>query len=196
MRNELKNSSWLAIENITKLIGGLLIGITIAREMGPVNYGKFTYVMLIIGIVSIVSRLGIDSILVREITKNRSESKKYIATAFNLITLSTIIISILVFLVLTAYESAEIIDYYSYLAIGLIFQSFIVYDLLYLSELESKKSAKVRIYASIISTTIKLLVLFNEKDIIYLFYVYAFDNLLVAIFLFIGDARTKKIIFR
>ena len=45
----LKNFSWLFVEKIIRISGGIFIGIWIARYLGPNDYGVLNYALAYIG---------------------------------------------------------------------------------------------------------------------------------------------------
>lgn len=76
----IKNTIWIGVS--TTLIKVLRAGIIIyaARLLGTEQYGVFTYATGLVAIFAVFSDMGLSSILVREISKNEDEVKKYFST--------------------------------------------------------------------------------------------------------------------
>ncbi len=77
-----KNTIWIGAS--TTLIKIFRAGIIIyaARLLGTEDYGIFTYATGIVAIFAVFSDMGLSSILVREISKNKEKMREYFSTAF------------------------------------------------------------------------------------------------------------------
>jgi len=67
------NFVWLMSHRIVKMILALIVGIYIARYLGPKNYGVLNYALSFVALIAPLSTLGLNSILTRDIV-NDSES--------------------------------------------------------------------------------------------------------------------------
>jgi O-antigen/teichoic acid export membrane protein len=77
-----KNTLWLFFERIIKMGIGFFIIILLTRYLGPENYGLLSYSQSLIGIFIAFSTLGLEVVLVRELTKRKSETDVILGTAF------------------------------------------------------------------------------------------------------------------
>jgi O-antigen/teichoic acid export membrane protein len=77
-----KNTIWLAAGEIGSRILKLVVFIQAARMLGVIEWGLFSYGFAIWGIFSIFSDIGINAILIREISKHSNELNQYISTSF------------------------------------------------------------------------------------------------------------------
>ena len=59
------NIIWALIGKIVSLTGALLVGILVARYLGPENYGIMNYVISYVAIFSVISYFGLDDIEIR-----------------------------------------------------------------------------------------------------------------------------------
>ena len=62
-----KNTSWLFAEKILRMVVGLLVGVWVARYLGPEKFGLLSYALSFVGLFSIVATFGLDEIVVREL---------------------------------------------------------------------------------------------------------------------------------
>ena len=126
----IKNIGWLLFDKISRLAGGLLVGIFIARFLGPQNFGLLSYAAAFSSLVGVYVSMGLDSIVVKELVLSPNRRDEILGTSFliklvsgsSAFTLSIFIISVLepqnmLLLSLVALSSA-----------GFIFQSFNVID--------------------------------------------------------------------
>lgn len=71
------NFIWLISHRFIKMILALIIGIFIARYLGPENYGILNYALSFVAIIAPLSTLGLNSILTRDIV-NEPDSESII----------------------------------------------------------------------------------------------------------------------
>ena len=80
----MKNTSWMAMANIiSKLFKFGMIAI-IAREFGPSLFGNFNYVIVLSGTCFILSDIGLNLLITREIQTNNNNIDTLIATGFSI----------------------------------------------------------------------------------------------------------------
>ena len=76
------NMSWLFAEKIFRMLIGFTVGIYVARQLGPTQYGILNYAISIVAIFSIAAGLGLDSIVVRELVKYPEKRNKILGSTF------------------------------------------------------------------------------------------------------------------
>ena len=87
--------SLASAEFLTKFIMFILI-VSIARHLGDVNYGKFSFVMAYTSFFLILSDLGLSTLTIREVAKNKELAGKY----FGNLSLVKLILSVISFILL------------------------------------------------------------------------------------------------
>ena len=65
-----KNTSWLVVEKILRLVVGLFVGVWVARYLGPKQFGVFSYVQSFVALFTPIASFGLDSIIVTEKINN------------------------------------------------------------------------------------------------------------------------------
>lgn len=68
----------------TKMVVMLLIGVWVARYLGPSSFGVLSFGIAWVSLFSIFSRLGLQNIVVREIVANPDETPSIVGSAFAL----------------------------------------------------------------------------------------------------------------
>jgi O-antigen/teichoic acid export membrane protein len=76
------NLIWAVAGKITTLLGSLLVGILVARYLGPQQYGLMNYVFSYVMLFQVFATFGLDNIEIREEAKNPENKDKIIGTAF------------------------------------------------------------------------------------------------------------------
>src|SRR5450830_1044799 len=81
-RRYFANTSWMFGEQILRMLSGLLVGIWVARYLGPKQFGLFSYAVAFVSIFGTVAKLGLDSIMVRDLVNHPQKRDVYLGTAF------------------------------------------------------------------------------------------------------------------
>jgi O-antigen/teichoic acid export membrane protein len=73
-----KNSVWLMIATIIMRLLSAFVVVLIARGLGTERFGQYSFAVAFVGFFAIISNFGFSSLLVRDVAKNKSLTKKYI----------------------------------------------------------------------------------------------------------------------
>src|SRR3989338_7871856 len=76
------NLNWLMLDNIFRLVGGVLVGVWIARYLGVEQYGLLSYALSFVSLFGAVAKLGLDRVVVRDIVRQPEEVGKILGTVF------------------------------------------------------------------------------------------------------------------
>lgn len=155
-----KNTSWLFVEKIIRVILGAFVIISITNYLGPSDFGLYSYALSFAGIFTVISTLGIDSILTRQLIKNPDKKNMLLGTGFGLKIIGAIISILLlaVAVVFTSQDRATNILIFV-IAAAPIFQSFNVVDFFFQSKVLSKYSVIAQSSSFIVTSIIKLLLI-------------------------------------
>ena len=80
----IRNVVWAVIGKVVTLLGSLLVGIFVARYLGPEQYGLMNYVISFVMLFQVLASFGMDNIEIREESKSPEEKDKIIGSAFTL----------------------------------------------------------------------------------------------------------------
>jgi len=78
----LDNISWLFFDKILRMGVGVIVGVWIARYLGPEQFGVLSYAIAFVALFTAVANLGLYGIVVRDLVLVPSESDTTIGTAF------------------------------------------------------------------------------------------------------------------
>jgi len=78
----MENSGWLIGDKILRMGVGLLVGVWVARYLGPTQYGLMSYAASLVGLAGALSGLGIDTIVIRDLVRHPERSEEYLGTSF------------------------------------------------------------------------------------------------------------------
>jgi PST family polysaccharide transporter len=80
----LQNIGWLSADRITRMLGAVIVNTAVARYLGPSQFGLLNYGIAIFSLFNIMSNLGLDLLVVREIALDESVASQILGTGFAL----------------------------------------------------------------------------------------------------------------
>jgi len=75
------NMGWLFFDKVLRIGVGLLVGVWVARYLGPEQFGLFSFASAFVGMFGAVAGLGLQSIVVRDIIRDPSCKEQTLGTA-------------------------------------------------------------------------------------------------------------------
>lgn len=91
-----RNLYWAVLGKVVTLLGGLFVGILVARYLGPEQYGLMSYVISYVSLFQIFASFGMEGIEVREMSKDGVDVNLILGTVFRIKLILAIITVILV----------------------------------------------------------------------------------------------------
>lgn len=192
----LKNTSWMFLEQTLRMVSAFLVGVLIVRHLGPENFGILSYVLALSGIFGCIAKLGLDGVLTRELVGNPSSFSTYLGTAFWMKMIGAVISTIAILFYLKLSNQSEVIIIYSTIIIsGLYFQSFEVIDFYFQSKVEYKYISLCKSIQLVISSLIKIYLVFINGELYLFFLVATIDQITLAFLLLFAYYKDTKINF-
>jgi O-antigen/teichoic acid export membrane protein len=152
-----ENTFWLFLGRVLIGILHLVTMALLARYLGVVNYGKFVFALAFLAFFNVFSVFGVDTVLIREISRNKAEASRLIGCGFIIkIFFSFLAITLTIFFTILldiSTESSKIIFILS-IAIGfnifrtpkIIFEVYLKSQYLVFIELTGKALALILVY--------------------------------------------------
>ena len=81
VKKVLGNSGWMISQQVYFMILSLVIGSLSARYLGPSNYGLINYGASLISFFTIISKLGLDGVIINEMIKSPEKQGDYLGVA-------------------------------------------------------------------------------------------------------------------
>jgi polysaccharide transporter, PST family len=75
------NVGWLFAERIAMLATGFIVNIWFVRYLGPAQYGLYSYALNFAALFSLLAGLGLDSLIVRNLTRTPEQDGEIIGTS-------------------------------------------------------------------------------------------------------------------
>jgi len=168
LKKIISNTGWLFADRILRIIGELVVGIWLARYLGPDKFGLFSYAIALVTVFSAIARLGLDQIVVRELVQNPSCQYKTLGTTFFLKLVGGIATLLLAMLALYSLQpnDRETIVLVSIIGSGIIFQSFDAIDIWFRAQLRSKYTVIARDTAFLTVLAFKIILIQLQASLI------------------------------
>jgi O-antigen/teichoic acid export membrane protein len=175
------NVSWLMIERVIRMLLTLAVSIPLARYLGPEEFGLLNYVISFVVIFTSVAALGLEGLAVMELVNHPDSRDRILGTTF-LLKLSAGILALLLLAACAYLLGNEIKTMLMMLIIagGHVMQAFDAIDIYFQSRVQSKYVAIVKIVQVLVSTCIKLLLIYLEADLLYFAIAIFIDSFLVS----------------
>jgi O-antigen/teichoic acid export membrane protein len=163
-----ENLSWLFIDRMIRLIGGLVVGVWIARYLGPTDFGLLSYAIALVSMFSTFATLGLDSIVVRNLVRHPGETDKILGTTFALRVLSGSVAFFLIIGTTLVLSPKDVLTQWlvGITSAGMIFQAFDTIDLWFQAQVQSKYTVYAKSIAFIITTGIKIILIIQKAPLI------------------------------
>lgn len=78
------NIAWLFADRVVRMGVGLLVGVWVARYLGPADFGLLNYVMAVTALFVTIGALGLNDIVVRDLVSRPAETGEILGTAAGL----------------------------------------------------------------------------------------------------------------
>ncbi|HBQ99727.1 MAG TPA: flippase [Cyanobacteria bacterium UBA11691] len=140
MRQVLSNISWLFFDKILQMGLGLVVGVWVARYLGPTQFGLLSYAIAFVSLFNPLISLGLDGIVVRDLSRNPEQKYEIIGTSFTLKLLTGFLVILLAIYLTFVVNSDDIVSrlLITILSIGSVFKSSQVIEFWFQSQVQAK----------------------------------------------------------
>lgn len=186
------NSSWLLADKALRMSVGLIVGVWLARYLGPEQYGLWNFAIVFAGLFSVFAELGLDGIVIRELVKRPESRNKILGSAFilKLVGGSIALLLALSAIILTHSDEKLTLWLVGISAAGYLFQSINVIDCYFQSKVQSKYTVISASAAFIPMALVKIYLLVTSAPLLAFAWTGLCEVILTALFLLIAY-RTK-----
>lgn len=162
------NTSWLFAEKAVRMAIGFPIGIYVARQLGPTDFGVLSYAISFVMLFACLSELGLNGIVVRELVKNPDQRDDLLGTSFVLKFGGFVMMISLIWLSLLLINDNTSTNWLILIiAGGYLFQSFQVTELYFQAEVKSKYVAISQIFALVILSVFRFYFAYKKFPLVY-----------------------------
>ncbi len=169
------NTGWMFAEKVFTLFVAFVVGIYVARYLGPEKYGLLNFSISWVFIFQVFSKLGLDGIVTRNLVLQSQKKKQLLGTSF-ILKLSASVISFLMILVSVFYiDDAESRIMIIVIAGGMLFNCFDVGRFYFEANVKAKYSSMAVSISVFIGALLKVYLLIIQADLLWFAVVYAVE---------------------
>jgi PST family polysaccharide transporter len=188
LRKITHNTAWLFFDKILRMGVGLVVGVWVARYLGPEQYGLWNYAIAFTSLFGAFATLGLDNVVVRDIVKYPSRRDEILGSAFYLKLIAGIATLLLTVSVIYFIKSNERLTLYlvALSSVGFVFQSFNVIDFYFQSQVKSKFTVYANNSAFIVMAIVKIMLLLIRAPLLAFAIIGSLEIALSSIFIMIA----------
>jgi len=164
----ISNTSWLFADKVLRLGVGLIVGVWVARYLGPEQFGLLSYATAFVALFAAIASLGLDSIAVRDIVREPAHVGEILGTVFSLRLAGSLATLVLTVTCVSLMKPAEPLMRWLILIIagGTVFQAFDTIDYWFQSQVQSRFTVIAKNAAFLFTTLIKIGLLLIKAPLI------------------------------
>lgn len=164
----LGNSGWLLSDKALRMGSSLIVGLWVARYLGPGQFGKLNFAIAFTGIFSAIATLGMDGIVVRDLAKSPEKTDDILGSAFTLRVVAALIAFaiVMVWIFIMRHGDTLMIWMVVIIAAQFIFQPLNVIDLYFQSKVQSKYTVYATNAAYLLVTAVKIALLVLKASLV------------------------------
>lgn len=190
----LSNAKWIIACKIVQSLLQLVIGMLCARYLGPKDYGIINYAAAIVGIVTPIVQLGLNSTLVQEFIDNPEKEGKILGTALVMDLASSLACFSMVslFVSVVNHNDSKVIWVCVLYSISLIFKALELLQYWFQYKLLSKFPSVVMVISYIFVSLYRIFLLVTAKSIYWFALVHALDFAIIGLSLLFLFCRKSE----
>jgi O-antigen/teichoic acid export membrane protein len=179
-----KNTGWLLAGKLLSLV----VGFIIARYLGPYAFGDLSFADAFAALFAAVGTLGLDSFIIREIIQHPDKRDEILGTslvmrlAANAVLIPLAILTYLAFRQLSTNETeVSLALLIALCSSAALFKSFNIIDSYFQSQVASKYVVHVQNVCLVLSTSVKIALIYNHAPVLYFAGALVFDSAILAL---------------
>ena len=181
---------WMMSERVLRLGINLFVSVWVARYLGPERFGSLHFTLSYVDLFGAIALMGLDQIIVRELVKQPHQKERILASAFMVKcagALSAWLLMALTWPWLNTTPAEELMVLW--LAGGVVFQVFGVFDFHFQATVKAQYIAWVQMSQTVIGSAVKIYLLLIQAELPWFAMVYAMENALQALLLYLFHYR-------
>ena len=163
----IQNAGWLLGERGVIMLTGMLVGVWLARYLGPTDFGIYSYALSLVALFGFLPVFGLQGIVTRELVTAPEDREEILGTVFvlRLVGAALGVVAITTFVLLYPGDLTTRLMI-AIIAFGLPFDAFSIVDLWFQSRNENKYSVLVRSAALLLAMSIKIALILMSAPLV------------------------------
>lgn len=183
LQKALINTSWLFVDRILRMGVGLLVGVWVARYLGPEQFGLFNYAIAFVAMFSAIATLGLNGVVLRDLVKEPEGANSILGTTFILQFIGGVVAFGLAMLVIGYVRPTDALVrlMVAVLSFVMVLKATEVVKYWFESQVESKCTVLVENAMFLVFACIKVILILNQAPLMAFVWAVLAEALLVAI---------------
>jgi O-antigen/teichoic acid export membrane protein len=168
LQQAISNTGWMLGDKIIRMGVGLLVGVWLARYLGPSLYGEFSYAFAFASLFAPVAMLGLDEIVIRKLVRGTTSRDEILGTVFFLMLLGGSAVLVLATAAIFLVRPDDTLSQWLVAIItgGTIFQAFLAIEFWFESQLQWKFTVYAKLTAFLLISIIKIALILTKASLI------------------------------
>jgi PST family polysaccharide transporter len=179
----LHNSGWLLADKAMRMLFGLVVGVMVTRYLGPSQFGELAYAFAYIAFFQALANLGLDGLIIRDLTHRPVCAGQILGTAFILRLFSGVfcwIAAIFIMALMDGWGKQEV-WIVALAGSSLIFQVADTVDLWFQSQSQNWRTVLAKLLAYFVSSMLRIFLVIYEAPLLAFAGVVALDGLFASL---------------
>ena len=163
-----KNAGWMMAEQIVRMLTAVLVGVWVARHLGPAEFGLLSYAQSFAALFAVVAALGLTRMVIREIVEHREQVKQQseiVITVFVFRMIAAIILYAAAISSSVLFHGQQRSLLVALVGISILVSPFDCVDLYFQSQSRSRIAVLARSAAFFVSTAVKIFLLITGAQL-------------------------------
>ncbi len=189
-----ENIFWLSADKLSKILIGVTVVVAVARYMEPSGFGVFSYAQAIVAIFLLVSTLGFDTVVVRDLIKYRKSEGEILGSALFIRFCASVVIYLTLCLFIYNFRSESDLLLWSVLILGInvIGQPFKVFSYWFEARLKLKYVVWITNTNLIVFSALKIFVIYLDFGFYLIVWLTMLELLLSNLFIYLAYIYISK----
>lgn len=168
LQQVISNTGWLVADNMLRMLLGLVVGIWVARYLGPASFGELNYALALVGMFSVIASLGIDGNIVRDLVRESQKQSEILGTAFRLKIAGAVVSALACVSVVSILrpQHPQTIWLVAILSAGMVFLAVETISLWFQAQVQSKYTVYAKNLAYVLGALIRVGLILNKAPLI------------------------------
>jgi polysaccharide transporter, PST family len=157
----LGNTSWLMVDRIVRMGLGVIVGVWVARYLGPAQFGTLSFALSFVALFGTLTTLGLESIVPRNIIRGGAETPQILGTAFVLRLGGSVLAPLLAAWTIRLIQPNDATAFWlvTLLSVGFVFQAFDTIDSYFQAHVQSKFTVWAKNAAFLCASAVRILLI-------------------------------------
>jgi len=193
LRESLSNIGWLGGDRFLRMFGAVVVSTAVARYLGPSQFGLLNYGLAIYALFNILSNLGLDFLVVRDVALQEECESEILGTAFILKAIASVLTTITAIFVAHLLEphNSVLITIVALMSFASISQALDVIDYLFQAQTRSRYAVVPRNIVFLAASVARLSAVFLHLSLLAFAWIAAMEVLFAEIGLAISYLKVK-----